>query len=162
MKIDETYAHLKEKHPDMLLAFIDKYVVFYHEDAEIVARELDICLAKRQNRFLSGFSLSECGNFFSQLVTNGHKIAIVELRKAKNTKKQELVNMNVSELMSILECMDESAEVKIVIQPSWPLESKVHNVVSTEDLVATERGNLVYIVSGEFTDYGPRNAWDEV
>lgn len=41
--------------------------------------------------------------------------------------------MNVEQLIAELEIMDQDAEVMIAFQPSWPLESDIYTVVSTED-----------------------------
>ena len=86
--------------------------------------------------------------------------------------------MEVRELIELLEQYDEDAEVRVALQPSWPLRASVQNVICSEELrnLDGEGGPLdpdadleeafVWIAvdqvsSSSENPYAPRAAWSE-
>jgi DNA mismatch repair protein MutS len=75
----EQWSRCKETAKDALLLFRmgDFYEAFY-EDAEIVARELDLTLTKRQEIPMSGVPCHASEAYIDRLVAKGYRIAIAE------------------------------------------------------------------------------------
>lgn len=64
--------------------------------------------------------------------------------------------MTVSDLIDMLEDVRieyGDIDVKIAMQPSWPLEARVKNVTAIE--------GTCYVACSEPGDYAPREAWEE-
>lgn len=80
--------------------------------------------------------------------------------------------MTVGELKYLLEDYDEEAEVRIATQPSWPLQSSVAGLISSEELPEDEDNDpnanpedgVVWIVEGqqcrEPSPYAPRGVFE--
>lgn len=80
--------------------------------------------------------------------------------------------MNVAQLKELLEGQDDDAEVRIALQPSWPLRANVANVVAGRDAMddddPTDEDDalgIVWIVAREGVGYGehpyaPRAVFD--
>lgn len=69
----------KEASPDAILLFRlgDFYEAFY-EDAERLAKELDLTLTKRQDIPMAGVPHHMCDTYVDRLVAKGHRVAIAE------------------------------------------------------------------------------------
>ena len=63
----------------------------------------------------------------------------------------------VADLLEALEGVDPETEIKIAIQPSWPLEASIANLRAPE---FGERGPL-WIAMSDTGEYAPRWAWSE-
>jgi len=86
--------------------------------------------------------------------------------------------MTVQELIAILEGMNPSAEVRIALQPNYPLLANLEGVTDTQTLKDAmaededfdedfdEDDNLeaaeVYLCAGRSQDYGSRNYWNHL
>lgn len=85
--------------------------------------------------------------------------------------------MTVRELISELEQYDGEAQVRLMIQQSWPFQNSVNCVVSLEDVTEPDYGEdedceaphdfygpvpagTVYIVEGSQLGYGYKSAWE--
>lgn len=78
----------KEEAPDTLLFFRlgDFYEAFY-EDAEVMAKELDLTLTKRQEIPMAGVPHHICDAYIDRLVAKGYRVAIAEqMENPKETK----------------------------------------------------------------------------
>ncbi len=78
----------KEKSQDALLLFRmgDFYEAFY-EDAEALAKELELTLTKRQGIPMSGVPVHTCQSYIDRLVARGYKVAVAEqMEDPKKTK----------------------------------------------------------------------------
>lgn len=64
--------------------------------------------------------------------------------------------MQLSELIEVLQELAEThpdAEVQVAQQPSYPLAGSCHGVTLSD--------GVVYVVSGEATDYASRHLWEQ-
>lgn len=86
--------------------------------------------------------------------------------------------MTVLDMMEILETQNPEAEIEIQLQPSYPLKALVAGCVSAEEMDAAccvkgedcgcsqcdpthpPLANVVYIVQGNQTGYGDKEAWE--
>lgn len=71
------------------------------------------------------------------------------------------MSMTVGQLREMLEDLDlnDDDEVRIVFQPSWPLQFEVAGIHISED------DEIVYLVQGSHpadSPYGPEAAWDSL
>lgn len=88
----------KEAAPDAILFFRlgDFYEAFY-EDAELISKELDLTLTKRQEIPMAGVPHHICENYIDRLVAKGYRVAIAEqMENPKETKgivKREIVRI---------------------------------------------------------------------
>ncbi len=83
------------------------------------------------------------------------------------------LNMNVSELLEMLQGFDPDLEVRLAIQPSYPLELSIGKVTllseigrdgaeddeDVEEGDAPSREDYVMLLEGGHIGYGVRNAW---
>lgn len=80
----------------LLFRMGDFYEAFY-EDAQILARELDLTLTKRQDIPMSGVPQHTCEIYIDRLVAKGYRVAVAEQtedpRKAKGLVKREIVRV---------------------------------------------------------------------
>jgi len=82
------------------------------------------------------------------------------------------MSMTVGELITILETLDEDAEVRIASQPSWPFEYSVSGVTTKsrcandyeepEDIRDIEESpdDVVFIVEGQQLCYGSKRTFE--
>ncbi|MBS0630264.1 MAG: DNA mismatch repair protein MutS [Verrucomicrobia bacterium] len=88
----------KEAAPEAILFFRlgDFYEAFY-EDAEIISKELDLTLTKRQEIPMAGVPHHICDSYIDRLVAKGYRVAIAEqMENPKETKgivKREIVRI---------------------------------------------------------------------
>jgi hypothetical protein len=83
--------------------------------------------------------------------------------------------MTVNELIEMLQDEDPDAEVRLLMQPSWPFEYSVGGLVRDEDAPAEgsesydpetptddaeEPRNIVFLVEGQQLQYGNKNLFD--
>ncbi len=94
----DQYLRLKADHPDAILLFHlgDFYEAFF-EDAEILARELDIVLTARNGNQMAGVPLRRGEAYVNQLLKKGYKVAICrqveDPRRATGLVKREVVRV---------------------------------------------------------------------
>ena len=69
--------------------------------------------------------------------------------------------MTVGELLEMLEGFDQEAEIRIAMQPSWPMEYTIAGMAITEDY-GEEHGKVVYIAEGRQLGYLPGVAKDDL
>lgn len=72
-------------------------------------------------------------------------------------KMKRRINMLVCELIEMLEQYEPGAEVKIGLQPNYPLESEIHGVWDGQE---TKYG-AVYILAEDSRNYMTKKAWQE-
>lgn len=91
---------LKEEAKDALLLFRlgDFYEAFY-EDAEIVAKEIDLTLTQRQNIPMCGVPYHAAQNYIDKLVAKGYKIAIAEQMEPAG-KTKGIVERKIVQILS--------------------------------------------------------------
>lgn len=88
----------KNKAPQCILLFRlgDFYEAFY-EDAELIARELDITLTKRQDAPMAGVPFHASEGYIDRLVGKGYRVAIAEQmqdpKTVKGLVKREIVRI---------------------------------------------------------------------
>ncbi len=88
----------KKRAADALLLFrLGDFYEAFHEDAEVLARELDITLTKRQEVPMSGIPAHTCENYIDRLVERGYRVAIAEqvedAKLAKGLVRREVVRI---------------------------------------------------------------------
>lgn len=94
----EQYLRIKAVHPDAILFFHlgDFYEAFF-EDAEVLARELDIVLTSRNGNPMAGVPVRRGEAYANQLLKRGYKVAICQQvedpRKASGLVKREVVRV---------------------------------------------------------------------
>lgn len=92
------YLRIKADHPDTILFFHlgDFYEAFF-EDAEVLARELDIVLTARNGHPMAGVPVRRGDAYANQLLKRGYKVAICQQvedpRKASGLVKREVVQV---------------------------------------------------------------------
>ena len=65
--------------------------------------------------------------------------------------------MTVNELMARLAELDGDMEVHIAVQPGWPLQCEIQDVVEHNDHEGT---TTVYIAASDSVDYAPREVYE--
>ena len=72
--------------------------------------------------------------------------------------------MTVGELKAILDNLDDDSEIRLAMQPSWPFEYDISDVIPVEDEDATDEEietfngspcDIVYLVEGRQIGYLP-------
>ncbi len=92
----QQWHRLKQTAKGAILLFRmgDFYEAFY-EDAELMARELDLTLTKRHNIPMSGVPWHTCDAYTDRLVSRGYRVAIAEQvedpKTAKGLVRREIV-----------------------------------------------------------------------
>lgn len=92
------YLRIKADHPDTILFFHlgDFYEAFF-EDAEVLARELDIVLTARNGHPMAGVPVRRGEAYANQLLKRGYKVAICQQvedpSKASGLVKREVVRV---------------------------------------------------------------------
>jgi DNA mismatch repair protein MutS len=102
------YLRLKAEHPDAILFFHlgDFYEAFF-EDAETVAREVDIVLTSRNGHPMAGVPIRRGTSYINQLLKKGHKVAVCQ--QLEDPKKaQGLVKRDVVRVVTPGTAMDEA------------------------------------------------------
>jgi len=74
--------------------------------------------------------------------------------------------MTVAELIEALRDYPESAEVRLGVQPSWPMQHTTAAVISDSELEFDPEDHnadegVVYILEGQQVGYFTKRAWDE-
>ena len=88
----------KESAPETILFFRlgDFYEAFY-EDAELISKELDLTLTKRQEIPMAGVPHHICDTYIDRLVAKGYRVAIAEQmenpKEVKGIVKREIVRI---------------------------------------------------------------------
>ncbi len=102
------YLRLKAEHADAILLFHlgDFYEAFF-EDAEIVARELDIVLTSRNGHPMAGVPIRRGEAYIAQLLRKGHKVAVCQQMEDPK-KAQGLVKRDVVRVVTPGTAMDEA------------------------------------------------------
>lgn len=73
--------------------------------------------------------------------------------------------MTVIELKEALEGIPDDAEVRLAMQPSWPFEYSIGDVIPIEpdeEAPADEEIQVVYLVEGSQLGYLPKEASDAI
>lgn len=88
----------KASAPDAILFFrLGDFYEAFHEDAELISRELDLTLTKRQEIPMAGVPHHICDAYIDKLVAKGYRVAIAEqMEDPKETKgivKREIVRI---------------------------------------------------------------------
>lgn len=84
------------KNAVLLFRMGDFYEAFY-EDAQLLSKELDLTLTKRQDIPMSGVPFHTCEAYIDKLVAKGYRVAVAEQvedpKKAKGLVKREVVRV---------------------------------------------------------------------
>ncbi len=102
------YLRFKAEHPDAILFFHlgDFYEAFF-EDAETLARELDIVLTSRNGHPMAGVPIRRGSAYVNQLLKKGYKVAICD--QIEDPKKAHgLVKRDVVRIVTPGTALDES------------------------------------------------------
>jgi len=92
------YLRFKAEHPDAILFFHlgDFYEAFF-EDAEVLARELDIVLTSRNGHPMAGVPVRRGEAYVNQLLRRGHKVAVCrqmeDPKAAKGLVRRDVVRV---------------------------------------------------------------------
>ncbi len=134
----------KEAAPDAILFFRlgDFYEAFY-EDAELISKELDLTLTKRQEIPMAGIPHHICETYIDRLVAKGYRVAIAEqMENPKETKgivKREIVRIVTPGTVinsTLLQDKEASYLASIVqLNQSWGL---AYLDITTADFVVIE------------------------
>jgi len=94
----DQYWRIKAEHPDAILLFHlgDFYEAFF-DDAEILAKEMDVVLTKRNGNPMAGVPIRRGDTYINGLLKRGHKVAICQQvedpRKATGLVRREVVRV---------------------------------------------------------------------
>ncbi|OGN74813.1 MAG: DNA mismatch repair protein MutS [Chlamydiae bacterium RIFCSPLOWO2_12_FULL_49_12] len=86
----------KERAKDALLLFrLGDFYEAFHEDAQLISREIDLTLTKRQEVPMCGVPFHSCETYIDRLISKGYKVAIAEQledpKSAKGLVKRAIV-----------------------------------------------------------------------
>ena len=137
------YMRFKAEHPDAILFFHlgDFYEAFF-EDAEILARELDIVLTSRNDHPMAGVPIRRGVSYINRLLKKGYKVAVCQ--QVEDPKKaQGLVKRAVVRIVTPGTVIDESV-----------LDAGANNyLAAVHRPIGEERTGLAFVdlSTGEFT-----------
>ena len=95
------YVDIKKKNPECILFFrMGDFFEISFEDAEKVARTLEITLTKRSGIPLAGFPHYNLDSQLSKMVANGYKVAICEQMEDPKTVKGRVVDRDVIRIVT--------------------------------------------------------------
>lgn len=88
----------KEASAGALLLFrMGDFYEAFHEDATVIARELELTLTQRQGIPMSGVPVHTCDLYIDRLIAKGHKVAVAEQmenpKEAKGLVRREVVRI---------------------------------------------------------------------
>ena len=101
----EQYKRLKNQYPDaILLCRVGDFYEAFFEDAELIARELEIVLTSRDKvkaTPMAGIPHHALDSYLYKLVKAGYKVAILEqIEDAKNVPAGELVKRDIVRIVT--------------------------------------------------------------
>jgi DNA mismatch repair protein MutS len=101
----EQYKRLKNQYPDaILLCRVGDFYEAFFDDAELIARELEIVLTSRDKDKatpMAGIPHHALDSYLYKLVNGGHKVAILEqIEDAKNVPAGELVKRDIVRIVT--------------------------------------------------------------
>ena len=101
----EQYKRLKNQYRDsVLLCRVGDFYEAFYEDAELIARELEIVLTSRDKDKatpMAGIPHHALDSYLYKLVKAGHKVAILEqIEDAKNVPARELVKRDIVRIVT--------------------------------------------------------------
>jgi len=137
------YMRFKAEHPDAILFFHlgDFYEAFF-EDAETLARELDIVLTSRNGHPMAGVPIRRGVSYINRLLKKGYKVAVCQ--QVEDPKKaQGLVKRDVVRIVTPGTVIDESV-----------LDAGANNYLAVVHRpIGEERTGLAFVdlSTGEFT-----------
>ncbi|MFC2077652.1 DNA mismatch repair protein MutS [Candidatus Bipolaricaulota bacterium] len=137
------YLRFKAEHPDAILFFHlgDFYEAFF-EDAETLARELDLVLTSRNGHPMAGVPIRRGVSYINQLLKKGYKVAVCQ--QVEDPKKaQGLVKRDVVRIVTPGTVIDESV-----------LDAGANNyLAAVHRSIGEERTGLAFVdlSTGEFT-----------
>lgn len=117
------YRELKARHPDAILFFQlgDFYETFF-EDAEVVARDLEIVLTRRDGVPMAGVPVRKADLYVQKLLRKGHKVALgPQLErpgKGKTLLKRDVVRVLTPGTVIEDGALDAGADV--LLAAIWP------------------------------------------
>lgn len=117
------YRELKARHPDAVLLFQlgDFYEAFF-EDAETVARDLEIILTSREGVPMAGVPVRKADLYVQRLLRKGHKVALAsQLERPGQGKK--LLKRGVVRVLTPGTVIEEGAldsGLDVLLAAVWP------------------------------------------
>jgi DNA mismatch repair protein MutS len=124
----QQYLRAKARHPDAILFFHlgDFYETFF-EDAELVARELDITLTQRDGHPMAGVPVRKADLYIHRLLRKGYKVALCQQveRPGKDKKllRREVVRVLTPGTVIEEEALDAGQDVYLAAL--WPEGERV-------------------------------------
>jgi len=95
------YVDIKKRYPECILFFrMGDFFEIFFEDAEKVARTLEITLTKRSGIPLAGFPHYNLDSQLSKMISNGYKVAICEQMEDPKTVKGRVVDRDVVRIVT--------------------------------------------------------------
>ncbi len=95
------YVEIKKKYPECILFFrMGDFFEIFFEDAEKVARTLEITLTKRAGIPLAGFPYYNLDPQLSKMISNGYKVAVCEQMEDPKTVKGRVVDRDVIRIVT--------------------------------------------------------------
>jgi len=141
------YARIKAAHPDALLFFHlgDFYEAFF-EDAEILAREMDVVLTSRNGNPMAGVPVRRGEAYVNRLLRRGYKVAICQQmedpRQATGLVKREVVRVVTPGTTFEEEALDQGENNYLVaVLADGDRFGLARLDLSTGEFAATEAGN---------------------
>lgn len=115
----QQYLRAKARHPDAILFFHlgDFYETFF-EDAELVARELDITLTQRDGHPMAGVPVRKADLYIHRLLRKGYKVALCQQveRPGKDKKllRREVVRVLTPGTVIEEEALDAGQDLSLI------------------------------------------------
>lgn len=145
------YLQIKRQYPDTILFYqMGDFYETFDEDAEIVARELEIALTSRSYNServpLAGIPLHTLDVHLSKMVKRGYRVAICQQLSSPSGKISNVATRDGSDLMLISEQVSDSALSKGIV------EREVTRIVTPGTVVdpamlAAKRNNFLAAVT---------------
>ncbi len=94
----QQYFRLKEKHRDVILFFqLGEFYETFYEDAELISRELDLVLTRRDEAPMAGVPIKRAHLYINRLLKKGYKVALCDQlqdpEEAKGVVERDVVRI---------------------------------------------------------------------
>ena len=127
--VRQQYLDIKRQHPEAILFFrLGDFYETFDEDAELVARELDIVLtsrnvAKGTRVPMAGVPHHAAENYLARLIERGHHVAICE-----QVGDEPIKGLMPREVVRIVDAL-QRAELAVMFDPAWDGASECLNLI---------------------------------
>lgn len=146
----QQWASLKREAPHSLLLFrMGDFYECFHEDASLLARDVDVTLTQRQQVPMSGIPVHALDNYIQPLLDKGHKIAIAEQVSSPKEGKG-LVKRKIVRILSKATYLPEGAQATNQFFIALTQVGSVYGLACTD----TTTGELSVIEKESINDIG--------